>query len=137
MTSSTVQIITKICRHLVCLVQVWIIADYLQIPRLQNYVVDTIEQIRVDSAVLTFHCLAEVYHKLPREAAVRELVFEQSIRFLTPEIYEANDCEKWLPRQFLLDHIIADKRSKGKQAQLDPFIDRAEFKRRFHVPEGI
>jgi hypothetical protein len=75
-----------------------------------------------------------LYKNVPRSAAIRKLVFEQYVRFLPAEEYEKKS--ELFRKEFLLDYVIRDKRlQEKKQAELDPFRDRAEFKRRFHVPE--
>jgi hypothetical protein len=128
------EILHKIVRHSCDLVSAWLIADYLQIPRLQNYLVDQTEQLRLDTCLSAFLWIGFLYKNVPRSAAIRKLVFEQYVRFLPAEEYEKKS--ELFPKEFLLDYVIRDKRlQEKKQAELDPFRDRAEFKRRFHVPE--
>ncbi len=116
------------------LISAWLTADYLQIPRLQNYIVNQMETLRVDGHMRALYWLDFLYENVPRGAAIRELVFEQCVRFVPEQRYETNP--EWFPKEFLLDHVIWYKRLlKKTQAELDPFTDKAEFKRRFHVPE--
>jgi hypothetical protein len=136
-TTQESEIIRKILRYPSDLIKAWLIADYLQIPRLQNYIVDRIwwmEQLRLDSQIMAFTELNFLYKTVRRGAAIRELLFEQCVRFVPDKCYETNP--EWFPKEFLLDQVIWYKRlQKKKQAELDLFKDRAEFKRRFHVPE--
>jgi hypothetical protein len=125
----------KMLRYPGELIAAWLEADYLQMPRLQNHLVDQMEQWRSD-----FHASAAIwidflYENVPRGTAIRELVFEQSVRFVSERWYSYKKFPELFPKEFLLDHIIWDKRRMYNITQPDPFTDRAEFKRRFHVPE--
>lgn len=118
----------------------WIAADYLQIPALQNMLVDEMEQIRLDWYIHgPFRCIETVSKRLPHGAAMRSLVFEQCRRFAPSAWYTtlSPDHEK-LPTQYLFDYVVADRMDKEHwgPSQPDPFSDRAEFIRRFHVPGG-
>jgi hypothetical protein len=116
------------------LISAWLTADYLQIPRLQNYIADQMEQSRLDSELFVTYWIVFLYENVPRGAAIRELVLEQCFRFIPDKHYETSP--ERFPKEFLLDYVIREKRlQKKKQAELDPFKDRAEFKRRFHILE--
>jgi hypothetical protein len=115
------------------LISVWLIADYLQIPRLQNYVVDQMDQLRLHFQTIPVRWISVLYDDVPRGAAIRELAFEQCVRFIPDRWYEK--YTELFPKQYLLDHVIWYKRSLHNKSQPNPFKDRAEFKRRFHVPE--
>ncbi|KAN0122662.1 hypothetical protein V8E51_000988 [Hyaloscypha variabilis] len=116
------------------LVKVWITADYLQIPRLQNSVVDEIEQLRAGYNLIPVTALCQVYKRLPSQAALRKLIFEQCWRFCaTAALAFANDQDIF-PWEYLRDYIVADKLAKFSPLP-DPFTDRAEFKKWFHVNE--
>jgi hypothetical protein len=92
------------------------------------------EQSRLDSELFVTYWIVFLYENVPRGAAIRELVLEQCFRFIPDNHYETSP--ERFPKEFLLDYVIREKRlQKKKQAELDPFKDRAEFKRRFHVPE--
>ena len=79
------------------LVKVWITADYLQIPRLQNSVVDEIEQLRAGYNLIPVAALCQVYKHLPSQAALRKLIFEQCWRFCaTAALAFANDQDIFL-----------------------------------------
>lgn len=134
-TTQDSEIQLKMLRYPGELIAAWLVADYLQIPRLQNYLVDQMEQWRSDfngSAAIWMNFL---YEYVPRGKAIRELVFEQAVRFVSERWYSYSTFPELFPKEFLLDHIIWDKRRMYNIAQPDPFRDRAEFKRRFHVPE--
>jgi hypothetical protein len=119
------------------LVNVWIIADYLQLPRLQNFTVDEIEKMRVDSRLRPSGCLHIIYERFPPEASMRQLIFEICRRFAHSVDYADALKEGTTPHllEYLVDHVTADKRAKEKPETLNSFRDRGEFIRRFHVPE--
>jgi hypothetical protein len=60
----------------VFLVWVWIIADYLQIPGLQNLAVDEVGEIHPKWLFVSSSILTILYNELPREARMKELIFE-------------------------------------------------------------
>ena len=132
-TTRDSEILRKIVRYPRDLVSTWLTADYLQIPRLQNYIVDQMEQLSWFQMIAVYS-LDFLYEKVSRGAAIRELILEQCVRVISAKYYERNP--EWFSKEFLLDYVIQGKRLlKKKQDELDPFRDRAEFKRRFHVPE--
>ncbi|KAE9381306.1 hypothetical protein N431DRAFT_321692, partial [Stipitochalara longipes BDJ] len=110
------------------------IAGYLQIPRLQNLVIDRLEDLRVHCNLIAFGTLNYLYETFPPEALIRKLVFEHCALFLSSKVYQT--APDFFPKQMLVDQIVTEKQSKEQPLQLDPFTNREEFKRRFHVPEG-
>ncbi len=133
LTTREFEILDKIKRYPRDLIAAWLTADYLQSPRLQNYIVDQIQQSTYTQMVAVYS-LDFLYENASRGAAIRELVFEHCVRLVPAKYYETKP--EWFPQEFLLDYVIRDKRlQKKEQDELDPFKDRAEFKRQFHVPE--
>jgi hypothetical protein len=118
------------------LCRVWVLADRLQIPRLQNLVTDELERTRAELGVTDLGVLNLIYDPkqlaVPKGAVLREYFVETIRNFAGVKPMEA--CQEFFPRELLLECVIAYKRAaKGP----DPFQDRAEFKKRFHVSEDL
>ena len=129
----------KLGRHSMRLVNLWITADYLQMPRLQNLAVDGLENLRVQWDTIGCNPLNYLCENVPSEAPLRQLIFEHCLLFLPPSVYLRHP--HLFPKQMLVDLVIDLKleyQSNGSQLpQPDPFTDRAEFIKRFHVPEDV
>jgi len=115
------------------LIELWVLADYLQIPGAQNLAVDELEQIRKDWGGIGFLRLEYIYESVADGAPLRELLFEHCWRFLDPIFYRS--CPEYFSKKMLLEYFIRDKLSK-QSSMPDPFTNRAEFVKRLHVPEN-
>jgi len=113
------------------LVDAYEVGDYLQLPRLQNLILDEIEELRLRWGSLLIGSLHYLYERRPQGDGLRELAFEECRRFIDAEVFLLEN-EVLFPKEFLLDCVKADRINRG---QVDPFTDRNEFKRRFHVSE--
>jgi hypothetical protein len=129
----------KLGRYSMRLVNLWITADYLQMPRLQNLAVDGLENLRVQWDTIGCNPLNYLCENVPSEAPLRQLIFEHCLLFLPPSVYLRHP--HLFLKQMLVDLVIDLKleyQSNGSQLpQPDPFTDRAEFIKRFHVPEDV
>jgi hypothetical protein len=123
----------KILDRQINLIELWVLADYLQIPGAQNLAVDELEQIRKDWGGIAFLRLEYIYESVADGAPMRELIFEHCWRFLHPIYYQS--LPEYFPKKMLLEYFIRDKLSK-QSSMHDPFTNRAEFVKRFHVPEN-
>ena len=115
------------------LVRLWVLADRLDIPRLQNLVVDELESIRRtwDDSV-AWHCLAYVYENTVEDCCLRELLLLHCRCFLPREVLREHADD--IPKAFLVEYAL------GKEHDWVDWTDRQDFRRRFHVPvmeEGI
>jgi hypothetical protein len=115
------------------LINLWVVADYLQIPGAQNLAVDELEQIWKYSDDIAYTELDYLCERVADGAPLRELVFEHCWRFLPYSTYQV--CSRFFHRKMLLEYVIRDKLPKISLMP-DPFTDRAAFKKRFHVPEN-
>jgi hypothetical protein len=129
----------KLSRHNIQLLYLWAAADYLQMPRLQNLIVDRLEYFRVEWHFIAHDAVQYLYENLPSEAAIRQLVFEQCLVCSGHRIYQNHSY--LFPKQLLVDLIVAPKlreeHNRTQPPQPDPFTDRTEFMKRFHVPEDV
>ena len=123
----------KLNEHIENLVYLWVTADYLQIPVLQNYIVDEIEHTRKEYGLIAYKSFGFLYDEVSPDACVRKILLEHSVRFLHPHAFMYGGA--LLPKQMLLDHIVEEKLARLQPLLPDPFSNREEFKRRFHVPD--
>jgi len=79
----------KILRYPRDLISAWLTADYLQSPRLQNYIVDQMEQLSWFQMIAVYS-LDFLYENVSRGAAIREMTFEQCVRVIRAKYYEKN-----------------------------------------------
>lgn len=133
------EVLWKLQRHSMRLVNLWITADYLQMPRLQNLAVDGLEHLSRQLGVAQGSTLHYLYENVPTGAPLRQLVVEHYVLFVSHSV-----CQRYphiFPKQMLVGLIVAHKlKEELNRAQLpqpDPFTDRAEFIKRFHVPEDV
>jgi len=130
------EILVKVCQFQGSLLNAWVIADYLQLPRCQNLVVDEFDRLWFKYRISGLINLEYLYKNLPQESTLRKLTFEHCRRFLTIAYYKHTpNPEVLFPHAYLLDCVVADRADKANPPAKDPFTDREEFKRRFHVPE--
>jgi hypothetical protein len=120
-------------------VYLWVLADYLQMPRLQNLAVDGLEHPSLKWGTTGYRALHYLYENVPAGAALRQLILEHCVPFVDQSVYQSHP--HLFPKQMLVDLIVARKlKEELNRAQLpqpDPFTDRAEFIKRFHVPEDV
>jgi hypothetical protein len=129
----------KLTLHSLHLLLLWVTAAYLQIPRLQNLVVGNLDKLQVHWSMIAPETLPYLYENVPSEAPIRLLICQYCVRYYGHNVYR--DYSHCFPRQILVDLIVAQKvKEELNGAQLpqpDPFTDRAEFIKRFHVPEDV
>ncbi|PMD39700.1 hypothetical protein L207DRAFT_583558 [Hyaloscypha variabilis F] len=121
----------KIVARQTHLIEAYEIGDYLQLPRLQNLMLDELEGLRVRWRTISVVSLYDLYERPSQGYGLRELVFEQCRYFIDREFFTVEN-KGMFPKEFLLDCVRADR---NIHSQVDPFTDKDEFRRRFHVPE--
>ena len=128
----------KLLRYGMRLMILWITADYLQLPRLQNMAIDGLDHLSLQWGIIGIN-VRYLYENVPSGAPLRQLIFEHCLLFMSPSSYQ--DVPHLFPKQMLLDLIVAQKLkeelNRRQLPQPDPFTDRAEFIKRFHVPEDV
>ena len=134
-TMSDPRIIQKLQDRIVDMCYVWVLADRLRIPRLQNLAIDEIERIRSDCKVLCFSIIKLVYDTkqlaVPKGAALREYVMEVCGNFANVNAFEfLPEC---FPKEMLLECMVSGRLANTRPS---PFTDKAESKRRFYAPEN-
>jgi hypothetical protein len=133
-TMSYSRIIEIIKERYWSLCRVWVLADRLQIPRLQNLVIDELNRMRDEWSIVCSSIVNLVYDTnqlaVPKGAALREFVLQTIRKFAHSRLMEK--FPEFFPQEMLLELVIAYKRTAMRP---DPFEDRAEFKKRFHVSE--
>jgi hypothetical protein len=114
-------------------------ADYLEMPRFQNMAVDALEHLCLQWGRVELNALHYLYENVPSEATLRQLILEHCVLFVGHSVYQR--YPHLFPKQMLVDLIVAqmlkEELNGAQLPQQDPFTDRAEFIKRFHVPEDV
>jgi len=109
-------------------VRLWVLADRLAIPRLQNLVADELESIRCDwDESVAWRCLSYVYENTAERSTLKWLLLNQCFRSVSPCLMA--DDEDHIPKKFLLDTLTF--------SHLGTWIDlgdRERFRSPLHVP---
>jgi len=112
------------------LARLWVLADRLAIPLLQNEAIDELDSIRrgwKDS--VAWRCLNYVYENTTEKSTLRWLILTQCICFIPPSMMI--DHEEYLPKRFLLDRLLNFHYGDAAKQNLE---NRRRFRKHFHVP---
>ncbi|KAE9381304.1 hypothetical protein N431DRAFT_476151 [Stipitochalara longipes BDJ] len=117
----------KIERMQRLLVRLWVLADRLAIPRLQNLVVDELDCIQRDwNDSVAWHCLNYVYENTVGSSTLRHLILAHCVRFVPAEMMLVHEDDIEIPQTFLQEFLV----SSGKSVDLS---DRKVFCMHFHI----
>ncbi len=116
----------KIEKRQELLVRLWVLGDRFSIPRLQNLVVDDLENIRFTwNTTVPLRLLEEVYENTVEESRIRKFL-RLHIKSFLPENVLREHVEV-VPKLFLLEYALTS------HVYLD-WSNRQYFRRSFHVP---
>lgn len=115
----------KIEKRQELLVRLWVLGDRLSIPRLQNLVVDELENIRFTwTTTVPLRLLEEVYENTVEESHLRRFLLLHIKSFLSKDILREH--VEAIPKTFLLDYALTS------HGYLD-WSNRECFRRSFHI----
>jgi hypothetical protein len=108
----------------------WILADKLSVPRLQNMVIDTLTSMpeNVESGLCMAHNVMPAYLATPDGSVLRKFVVAKCASYLTPDMLH----KLYYPKEFMLDYI------SYIHAKLNP-LDSPSWSispSNYHVSEG-
>jgi hypothetical protein len=96
----------------VCLVKLWVLADKLLIPQLQNSTLEALEKIQKKFNIVATYCLGYVSINISKESGLRRW-FVQFISSLGAEYFNEDDADE-VPHDILLDIIVLLYNDKQK-----------------------
>ncbi len=112
------------CQEL--LARLWILGDRLSIPRLQNLVVDEMDNIRFTwNTTVPLRLLEEVYENTGEECRLRQFLLHHIKDFLPKDVLKEH--VEVIPKTFLLDYALTS------HVYFD-WSNRVFFRRSFHIP---
>lgn len=90
-------------QHWHSLIHLWVLAEKLMVPRLQNITINAIEKFRKSSLTLPLNEFDYVYENTDTGSPLRRILVEQCIRFLEKDVLKDTEMNKPLPRDMLVD----------------------------------
>ncbi|KAE8446884.1 hypothetical protein EG329_011515 [Mollisiaceae sp. DMI_Dod_QoI] len=116
----------------ITLVELWVLADKLLLPRLQNTIVEEMQRLREQLRLAPINCYALAYEKTQEGSPLRRFLVDSSVgsSMQKPEFYE---CIEQFPKEMLMDMFIVGKAALPSAARkaLRPEKGMAKYK----VPE--
>ena len=86
------------------LMQLWILADKLIIPRLQNEVTRKMHQLALDEKYVPRNSLPYLYENTPKDSLLRRFVVDLCACYMKPETYSEEHEE--FPKEMLLELAV-------------------------------
>jgi hypothetical protein len=95
--------VSSLIEHWHSLLRLWVLADKMMVPRLQNMTINAIENFRKSTLTLPSDEFAYVYENTDTGSQLRRILVEQCVRFLEKDVLRDLNFLKALPRDMLLD----------------------------------
>ncbi|TVY32908.1 hypothetical protein LOCC1_G007719 [Lachnellula occidentalis] len=108
----------ELCILYTDLVMLWVLADKLDIPSLQNLVLEKIEQISDESVSIPYESFDYIYRNTSKGSQLRRFLVEMVSMQCHENIFDDED-EHHIPRRMLLDLIICSTQRRGGAQSFD------------------
>ncbi|TVY34189.1 hypothetical protein LSUB1_G007684 [Lachnellula subtilissima] len=102
------------------LVALYVLADRLAMPSLQDLILETIENLSDKTCAIPVGCLHYVYDNTPQGSQLRKFFVDMTGKQAEEEAF-APAKEHRLPRQFLLDLVIWHTGRRAAPEMVEPF----------------
>lgn len=117
-------------QEFICLVKLWILADKLLMPRLQNAAMYEIETLRQGGNIFPLSMMKYIYENTANESPLRDYTLQHCATTVTPDA--AKQCKQLSP-EFLFDLIVLLKSRVPKEITVA--LDPGRNMDKFNVPE--
>jgi hypothetical protein len=115
--------------------QLWVVADILAIPALQNSALSQLNSVVDKFGLDTIYSVPYVYGNTSKGSKLRDYLLG-AVTLLTPtEVFEDGYYHNWYPREFLLE--IGHFFFKTRALLVDPQFDLGDLARHHFVPVGV
>lgn len=93
------------------LFELWILADKILVPALQNQTIEALNELRITTSIIEISDIRHVYQNTASGSPLRRLLVDQCAYHLKPD--ELLDYSEIFPREFLLDITAMFLRGRG------------------------
>lgn len=107
------------------LFSLWILADYLQMPSLQNYTIETIHKVSDKDGYLPMHAYPTVYSNTAEDSKLRKYICHHAIVSVKSDGFRVGGEKRVLPYAMLLDItciLCEGGRKFGEKLDLQEFF---------------